>query len=72
MKFPTLKCLLIILFATKLLCESHMSIYTTILLDLEDALITHGLDANMISSKRCDSLRIPLTISGVRMSCSNL
>ena len=62
---PTLKQQLMIFFAEELLCEFHRSTQTTTMLDLGDALITQGLEARTIFSKRCESLRTPSTTSRV-------
>jgi len=42
-----------------------MSTHTTILLDLDDALIMRDFEANIVSLKRCESFKTPLIISGV-------
>ena len=52
-------------FAQELLWKSQMLTYTTALLDLGDALMTWGFEANIASLKRYESFKISLMRSGV-------
>ena len=57
-------------FAQELLWESQMSTHTTVLSDLDDALMTQGFKANIVFLKRCESFKTPSIISGVMTSNS--
>jgi len=56
---PTLKQQLIMFFTKELLWESQISTQTTAILDLGDALMIHGFEANMTSLNKYISLRTP-------------
>ena len=69
---PILKRRLMMFLATELLWESQMSTQITTLSDLGDALMTQGFEANVVSLKRCISLRTLLMKSEVIIPDSEL
>jgi len=71
-KQPILKRWLIMFLAAEPLWESQMSIQTTALSDLGDALMTRGFEAKMMSLNKCVSLRMPSMKSGVTTPSSEL
>lgn len=68
MNLPTLKHLLISILALLPLCMSHISIQMIAMSDLEDILMTFGLDTKVMLLKIWFCLRINLTLLGVRRS----
>jgi len=65
---PMLNQQLMMFFTQEPLWESQMSTQTTALLDLDDALMTQGFEANMEFLKRCNSFKIASMTLGVRTS----
>ena len=72
MYYPTLNCWLIMFLVVDLLCESQISTQNTTILDLGEALIIYGFEANTMLLKIYISLKMLSIISGVIGLCSNM